>query len=387
MTPSPLEQPLSIGSMTVRNRIVMSPMTRGYSPGGTPTDDVAQYYLRRAQGGAGLLITEAVGIDHPSAVGDAGLGENHIPMIYGEAALAGWRKTVDAVHAAGGKIIPQLWHQGVMRIPGTGPVPQAPTIGPSGVWGPVGMTSLEASKIPADQRLGEALTDEEIQDVIDSFVRAAVAAVSAGFDGVALHGGHGYLLDNFLWAGTNLRDDRWGGDRRRRAEVPAEIVRSIRRELGQALPIFFRFSQWKQQDYRAKLADTPDELADVLQPLADAGVDVFDASVRYFDTPAFAGSDLGLAGWAKTLTGKMSMTVGGIGINKDTGVANHKGAPSVEDVKATNNLDRVIRRFERDEFDLVAVGRALIGDPDWTRKALRGEQPEPYHPRHLDSLL
>jgi 2,4-dienoyl-CoA reductase-like NADH-dependent reductase (Old Yellow Enzyme family) len=387
MTPSPLEQPLSIGSMTVRNRIVMSPMTRGYSPGGAPTDDVAQYYLRRAQGGAGLLITEAVGIDHPSAVGDAGLGENHIPMIYGEAALAGWRKTVDAVHAAGGKIIPQLWHQGVMRIPGTGPVPQAPTIGPSGVWGPVGMTSLEASKIPTDQRLGEALTDEEIQDVIDSFVRAAVAAVSAGFDGVALHGGHGYLLDNFLWAGTNLRDDRWGGDRRRRAEVPAEIVRSIRRELGQELPIFFRFSQWKQQDYRAKLADTPDELADVLQPLADAGVDVFDASVRYFDTPAFAGSDLGLAGWAKTLTGKMSMTVGGTGINKDTGVANHKGAPSVEDVKATNNLDRVIRRFERDEFDLVAVGRALIGDPDWTRKALRGEQPEPYHPRHLDSLL
>jgi len=382
-----LNQPLTIGTTTLRNRIVMSPMTRGYSPDGAPTDAVAQYYARRALGGAGLLITEGVGIDHPSALGDAGLGEDHIPVMFGDAALRGWKHVVDRVHAAGGRIIPQLWHQGVMRIPGTGPVPDAPTIGPSGIWGPLGITSLDAGKIPQNPVLGRALTDEQVEDIIQSFALAAVSAASVGFDGIALHGGHGYLLDNFLWSGTNTRDDRWGGDRKRRSEIVVQIVRQVRQSIDGPLPIFFRFSQWKQQDYRAKLAETPGELEEVLGPLADAGVDVFDASVRYFDTPAFPGSELNLAGWAKKLTGKFSMTVGGVGINKDTGVPNHKArSDAASDVKASDNLDLVARRFERGEFDLVAVGRAMIGDPDWARKALSGVLPEAYHPRHLDSL-
>jgi 2,4-dienoyl-CoA reductase-like NADH-dependent reductase (Old Yellow Enzyme family) len=382
-----LNQPLSIGTTTLCNRIVMAPMTRGYSPDGVPSEAVAQYYERRALGGAGLLITEAVGIDHPSAVGDAGLGEDHIPMMFGDAPLRGWKLVVDRVHAAGGCIIPQLWHQGVMRIAGTGPVPDAPTIGPSGFWGPLGFTSMDKDKIPQNPVLGRPLTDEEIDDVIQSFVRSAIAAASVGFDGIALHGGHGYLLDNFLWSGTNIRDDRWGGDRKRRSEIVVQIVREIRQSIAGPLPIFFRFSQWKQQDYRAKLAETPEELEEVLGPLADAGVDVFDASVRYFDTPAFPGSELNLAGWAKKLTGKLSMTVGGVGINKDTGVPNHKAGPqATSDVKASDNLKLVVRRFERGEFDLVAVGRAMIGDPDWARKALGGVLPEAYHPSHLDSL-
>lgn len=382
-----LLHPLTIGGVTMRNRIVMSPMTRGRSPNGVPTDDVAQYYARRAAGGVGLIITEGVGVDHPSALGDAGLGENDIPHMFGEAPLQGWKRTVDAVHAAGGKIVPQLWHQGVMRVAGTGPVPHAPTIGPSGIWGPVGTTTLDTDKIPENQRLGEALTNGEVLDIIQSFIDAAAAAVSVGFDGIALHGGHGYLLDNFLWQGTNIREDRWGGDRRRRSEAIVHMVGGIRAVIGDRLPIIFRFSQWKQQDYRAKLAQTPNELEEILVPLAEAGVDVFDASVRYFDTPAFAGSDMGLAGWAKKLTGKLSMTVGGVGINKDTGLPNSKAhEAAVSGVAAFDNLDLVARRFERGEFDLVAVGRALIGDPDWTRKALSGEVPRAYDPGDLNRL-
>lgn len=375
-----LNKPLTIRGATLPNRMVMSPMTRGFCPGGAPTAQVRDYYSRRAAGGFGLIITEAVGIDHPSALGDAGLGEDDIPVLHGDAPLAGWRSVVDAVHAAGGKIVPQLWHQGVMRIPGTGPHPEAPTIGPSGLWGPSGRTtSIDAAKIPSDPKIGQPMTDADIEAVIEAHVRSARNAILAGFDGIAIHGGHGYLIDTFLWDETNQRTDRWGGSRSQRSAFGVEIVRRIRVAIGPDLPIFFRFSQWKQQDFRAQLGATPQELEEVLCPLADAGVDVFDASVRYFDRPAFAGSDLSLAGWARKLTGKHSMAVGGVGLNK--GMYDSKS-----DVAVVDNVDAVIKRFETGEFDLVAVGRAAIGDPNWARKAIAGEAAEPFDPDSVSAL-
>lgn len=342
---------------------------------------MANYYARRAAGGVGLIITEAVGVDHPGALGDAGLGEDHIPVLHGEAALDGWKAVVDTVHAHGAKIVPQLWHQGAMRLPGTGPFPDAPVMTPSGVWGPLGRTtSILASKIPSDPEIGAPMTENDIEAALDAFARCAANAAAIGFDGIAIHGGHGYLIDNFLWEETNLRDDRWGGDRARRSAFPAELVRRIRAAIGPDLPIFFRFSDWKQQDFRARLAENPEELAEVLCPLAEAGVDVFDASVRYFDKAAYPGSQMNLAGWAKQVTGKLSMAVGGIGVNKgmfdgDQGVA------------ATDNIGLLLARFERGEFDLVAAGRVLIGDATWPQRLARKEQPEPFDPATLDRLF
>jgi len=367
-----LFNPLDIRGMTLRNRIVMSPMTRGFCPDGVPTDDVVAYYSRRAEGGAGLIITEGVAVDHPAALGDAGLGENNIPLLCGDFPVAGWRKVTAAVHAHGAKIIPQLWHQGAMRKPGTGPNPHVASVSPSGIWGPLGrMTAIDSASIPTNPVIGQPMSDEDIEDAISAFVRCAVSAVAAGFDGIALHGGHGYLIDNFLWEGTNQRDDRWGGNRSRRSEFPAEIVRRIRREIGDELPIFFRFSQWKQQDFRATLADNPEELREVLQPLADAGVDVFDASVRYYNKAAFADAPESLAGWAKKVTGKMSMAVGGIGINQ--GMYDRDKASSV-----VSDFAPLLERFRNCEFDLVAVGRAIIGDPHWANKFRTDEVPTPY---------
>lgn len=381
MSTSTLASPLKIRRLETKNRIAMSPMTRGFCPDGVPTEEVANYYGRRADGGCGLIITEAVGVDHPSALGDAGLGEDSIPVLHGEVAIAGWRRVVERAHRAGTAIVPQLWHQGVMRRPGTGPFPDAPTLGPSGYWGPLGrMTSIDANKIPADPHFGPPMTEAEIESVIEAFVRSAQGAVAAGFDGIALHGGHGYLLDNFLWAETNLRTDRWGGGRRQRTEFSAEIVRRIRRAVGPDLPIFFRFSNWKQQDFKAELASNPTELEELLTPLVDAGVDVFDASVRYFDRPAFADSELNLAGWAKKVTGKMAIAVGGVGVNKGMYDSN-------SGVAAVDNLERVIARLDRGEFDLVAVGRALLGDPAWAKKALAGEAAEPFNENVLAQLI
>lgn len=368
----PLYQPLTIRGMTVCNRIVMAPMTRGFSPDGVPGDDVAAYYRRRAAGHCGLIITEGVAVDHPAAMGDAGLDEKDVPYLAGERPLAGWRKVVEGVHAEGGRIIAQLWHQGVLRKPGTGPNPDVATVSPSGFWGPLGrMTSVMPESIPADPVIGRPMTENEIEAAIEAFVRCARNAIAVGFDGVALHGAHGYLIDNFLWEGTNLRDDRWGGDRKRRGAFAVEIVRRIRAAIGEDYPIFFRFSQWKQQDFKATLADTPEELAEVLCPLADAGVDVFDASVRYFNRHAFDGSPLSLAGWAKKVTGKYAMAVGGVGINQ--GVYD-----TAKKAEVVDNVELALNRFEAGEFDLIAVGRAMLGDANWARKARAGEDIRAY---------
>ena len=378
----PLLHPLTIRGMTIANRLAMAPMTRSFCPNALPDDNVVGYYRRRAEGEAGLIVTEAIGPDHPSAVGDTGLGETDLPIFNGQAAVAGWRKVVDAVHGAGGKIIPQLWHQGPMRMPGSKPFVDAVAFSPSGHYGDPAKAAdyyVEKAKILAQPT--PIPTDEEVADVIESFGRAADQAVEAGFDGLALHGAHGYLIDSFLWGETNRRTDRWGGDAVQRTAFAVELIKRCRRALGEDLPLIFRFSQWKQQDFRAKLAETPEELEKILGPLADAGVDLFDASVRYFNTPAFKGSDLTLAGWAKKLTGKFSGAVGGIGFNKGM-----YDTLSNSETSGSNNLPLVVKRFEAGEFDLVSVGRALLHDPYWVRKARLGEELPPFDPESLNRL-
>jgi 2,4-dienoyl-CoA reductase-like NADH-dependent reductase (Old Yellow Enzyme family) len=366
-THNPLFAPFDLGSLHLRNRFVMSPMTRNFSPDGVPGEDVAAYYRRRAEADVGLIISEGIGIDHPAAVGSGSMGEHDIPLLHGEAPVAGWRRVVEQVHDAGGRIMPQLWHMGPIRLKGTGPFPEAASSRPSGVWGPVTGAAMPQAYLDAVAVETLPLTDSEIGDIIAGYARSAANAHQIGCDGVAIHGAHGYLIDSFLWSSTNLRKDRWGGDLERRSAFAAEVVRAIRAATAPDFPIMFRFSQWKLQDYAASNAGTPDELEALLGPISDAGVDIFDASTRIFSTPAFEGSDMALAGWARKLTGKPSMTVGGVGLSKDL------QSSFVEETHAVNNLAAVAERFERGEFDLVAVGRALLMDPQWVRKARSGE--------------
>jgi 2,4-dienoyl-CoA reductase-like NADH-dependent reductase (Old Yellow Enzyme family) len=364
----PLFAPLPVRSLRLANRIVMSPMTRGFSPGGVPGPDVAAYYRRRAEGETGLIITEGVGIDHPSALGNAGLGEDSIPVLHGTAALAGWRRVVDEVHAAGGRIFPQLWHMGVMKLAGTGAHPDAQPCRPSGIWGPRGRTnSLDPAYAEQAYVPTAAMSEQDIADVIAAYARSAANARALGFDGIALHGGHGYMIDNFLWQETNRRDDDWGGDRKRRSRFAAEVVRAIRAKLGSELPVSLRFSQWKQQDFKARLAQTPQELEEVLGPIADAGCDIFEASVRYYNRAEFEGSPMNLAGWAKKLTGKLTMAVGGVGLN-----LGYYDSIAGKTADAVVDFDPLMERFGRGEFDLVEVGRALLHDAGWTRKLRTG---------------
>ena len=344
----PLFSSFSCKTLELPNRFVMSPMTRQFSPGGIPGENVAEYYARRAAGEVGLIVTEGIGVDHPSAIGEGSMGEKDIPVLHGAAALHGWRNVVDRVHQAGGRIVPQLWHMGAVRKDAIPPHPEARSLHPG--------------------NMGE----DDIADVIAAFARSAANAKEVGFDGIALHGAHGYLLDSFMWHQMNGRDDDWGGDLARRTRFPVKVVEAVREAVGPDMPIIFRISQWKLQDYDAQLADTPEGIGTVVQALAEAGVDIFDVSTRVFSRPAFAGSDMGLAGWIRRLSGRPTMTVGGIGFDKEL------AASFTQQTTVLDNLDEVVRRFEAGEFDLVAIGRALLMDPQWVEKAKEGKAFKPF---------
>ncbi len=361
-----LFKPWQHGSLALSSRIVMAPMTRSKSPGGVPGADVAAYYRRRAENAVGLIITEGTVVPHPASANDP-----NVPHFYGDAALAGWKHVADEVHAAGGKIMPQLWHVGSVRRAGQEPNPEAKPVSASGLFRP-------------GKQVSEPMTESEIADVIAAFATAAASAQRLGFDGIEIHGAHGYLVDQFFWDGTNVRTDAWGGDAMRRAHFAAEIVKACRRATAANFPIVLRYSQWKQQQYEAKLATTPSELANILAPLADAGVDIFHASNRRFWEPEFDGSDMNLAGWTKKLTGKPVITVGSVGLDTDfLQTFGTKGA----DVDPAH-LDRLMAMIDAGEVDLVGVGRMLIADPAWAAKLRDGRQAEfkPYSREALATL-
>jgi 2,4-dienoyl-CoA reductase-like NADH-dependent reductase (Old Yellow Enzyme family) len=343
-----LFQPFACKSLHLPNRIVMAPMTRLFSPDGIPTQAVADYYRRRAEGDVGLIVTEGTVIDRPAARNDP-----NIPLFYG-AALEVWQAVVDQVHAAGGRIAPQIWHVGGAA-------------NPSKPWQPQGGLESPSGFIGADTPTGRVMSEEDIADTIAGFGRAAAAARRIGFDAVEIHAAHGYLIDQFFWAHTNRRTDHWGGaSLAERSRFAIAVVKAMRAELGPDLPLILRVSQWKQQNYRARLAETPDELRQWLEPLAEAGIDIFHCSQRRYWEPEFAGSDLNFAGWAKKVTGKPTITVGSVGLSGEfLGAFRGEGAQPA-------GFDDVIRRLEREEFDLVAVGRALLTDWEWPIKVRDG---------------
>ncbi|GAB6988564.1 NADH:flavin oxidoreductase [Paenibacillus pini] len=325
----PLFKSFELGNLKLSNRIVMAPMTRQFSKDGVPGADVASYYRRRAENGVGLIVTEGTVIKHPDAS-----NQDNVPHFYGEAALNGWANVLSEVHEAGGRIIPQLWHMGAR--------------------GHVGDYS-----------------EAEIADIIQAFAQAASEAKRLGFDGIELHGAHGYLIDQFFWEKTNPRTDRYGGNMLARTRFAVEVIEACRQAVGPDFPIVLRLSQWKSSDYTAKLAETPAQLEQFLAPLVDAGVDIFHCSTRRFWEPEFESSDLNFAGWTKKLTGKPTITVGSVGLDGDFMSLFTEG-------KGANNVgfDGLIQKLEREEFDLVAIGRALLVDPAWVTKIRDGRTDE-----------
>ncbi len=362
----PLLAPVSVAGLDLRNRIAMAPMTRERSPGGVPGADVAAYYRRRAEGGVGLIITEGTAPDAQGAFGA------DVPRFYGEDALAGWRGVVDAVHGAGAKIVPQIWHVGAFD---PGVIGMAESLSGVGRISPSGLAA-------PDRALGRAMTLADVDTTIAAFAEAAGNAKTLGFDGVELHGAHGYLIDQFLWAGTNRREDAYAhADRTRFA---CELIAACRARVGADFPILLRLSQWKQLDHNARLADDPAALDQLVGPLAAAGVDMFHCSTRRFWEPAFDSAPWTLSGWVRRLSGRPTILVGSVTLRTDFKAPDGKIFAAADE----DDVSRLEALLERGEFDLVAIGRALIANPDWPRLLAEGRLAEmrPFERAMLDVL-
>jgi 2,4-dienoyl-CoA reductase-like NADH-dependent reductase (Old Yellow Enzyme family) len=249
----------------------------------------------------------------------------------------------------------QLWHEGALRDDRDGW-----SLSPSGIAYP-------------GLRRGRPATLAELAELKEAYVRSALLARKAGAVGIEVHCAHGYLLDQFLWAHTNLREDGYGGERiADRVRFPAVIVAAIRAVCGDAFLISVRFSQWKEHDYSARVAQTPGELTDMAAILRAAGADMLHASTRRFWTPAWPDIDgRSLAGWTKAVGGLPTITVGSVGLNKD--VMESFTTEGEASTTAPASMAKLAALFSRGEFDLVSVGRSLIGDPDWVRKVASGD--------------
>lgn len=221
MTDQILFQRYTLGSIELSNRVVMAPLTRNRA--GTdlvPSEHAALYYSQRAT--AGLLITEATQVSAQAQ------GYQDTPGLYTQQQIEGWRKVTDAVHAKGGRIFVQLWHVG--RISHVDLHPQgASPVAPSAIRA---KTQTFVNNGFADVSQPRALETAELPGIVEDFRQAAANAISAGFDGVEIHGANGYLLDQFIRDGANARNDAYGGTVENRARLLLDVTEAVAKEIG-----------------------------------------------------------------------------------------------------------------------------------------------------------
>jgi len=353
--------PQRLGSLTLRNRFVMPGMQRGFMSDGSPTPKMVEYMRRCAAGGVGLIISESTSPDHPSAYWQPIMGRLE------PGTLAAWRPVVQAVHGEGAGFLLQLWHPGSMRKVAEGhPLAGYPALSPSGL-------------IQAGRPHGRAMTRQDLQELKLAYVRAAQQAQELGADGVEVHSAHGYLLDQFLWAETNQRDDEYGGRTlAERARYSAEIVAAIRAAVGPDFVISYRFSQFKEVDYGAVVAVSPKDLGEMLTLLRGRGVDLFNVSSRRFHKPEWPQSEhpeFTIAEWVKSMTDAVVMTCGSVGVNVEM-FANLFDDEEPSELTLERDLQFLAQRVRRGTLDLVGVGRMHIANNDFVSKVREGRYRE-----------
>ncbi len=337
-----LFSPLTIGTLTLPNRIVMAPLTRNRAaPGDVPQALNVEYYEQRAS--AGLIISEG------TQVSPEGQGYLATPGIYSPEQVAGWKKVTEAVHAKSGRIFAQLWHVG--RVSHTSLQPNGqPPVGPSAI---TAKTKVFTKNGFTDASAPRALETSEIARVVEDFRLAAENAKAAGFDGIELHGANGYLIDQFLRDGSNKRTDQYGGSLENRTRLLAEILAALT-SVFPATRVGVRFSPF------SNFGDMSDS-----NPMA-----TFSAAIE-------RANDAGL--------GYVHMIEGDTGASRslpagaDLGVLRKlvKGA-----YLANNIYDResAIEAVDTGAADLVAFGRLFIANPDLVERLKRNaplNEPQP----------
>lgn len=325
---SVLFSPAKIGSLELRNRIVMTPMHLGYSPKGEVNDQLIEFYRARARGGAALIIVGGCGIDKiGNALGMTQLDEDRY--------IPGLRKLVDAVHAEGAKIVPQLYQAGrYAHSAMTGHPSVAPSPIPSRL---TGQTPVE-------------LTQEMISEIIGSFVSAAKRAQAAGFDGVEILASAGYLICQFLSPLTNQRTDKYGGDLQARMRFGLEVVEAVRTAVGPEYPIIVRVAG---NDFMPG-SNTNSESQIFCQALEKAGVNAINVT----------------GGWHETPVPQLTMNVPpGAYSYLANGIKQVVSIPVIA-CNRINTPDLAEQILQEGKADFVGLARPLLADAEFPNKAM-----------------
>jgi 2,4-dienoyl-CoA reductase-like NADH-dependent reductase (Old Yellow Enzyme family) len=341
-----LFEPYKLKNLNLRNRVVMAPMTRNQSPGGIPTNEVVAYYSRRAKAEVGLIITEGIEVSH-----EASSAYPNVPRLDTKDAREGWKRVVNGIKENNGSVVAQLWHCGGFRKLGMQPNPEVPGHTASGLVKP-------------GKKVAHEMTLEDIKQTINAYASDAKYCEEIGFDGVEIHGAHGYLIDNFFWEGTNIRDDSYGGSIEKRSQFVSEIIQAVRSNISQEFIVGLRFSQWKQHDFEAKLAHSTDDLKKVLLSPVESGLDYLHSSMRRFWESEFEGSQENLAYWTKKISNIPTIGVGSVGLDSDFIDMTAPSKPA--------SIDKAIDDISKEKYDLLAVGRALLSDHEWVLKMKEG---------------
>ena len=341
-----LFEPYKLKNINLRNRVVMAPMTRNQSPGGIPTNEVVAYYSRRAKAEVGLIITEGIEVSH-----EASSAYPDVPRLDTKEAREGWKRVVNGIKENGGSVIAQLWHCGGFRKLGMQPNPEVPGHTASGLVKP-------------GKKVAHEMTLNDIKETIDAYASDAKICEEIGFDGVEIHGAHGYLIDNFFWSGTNIREDEYGGSIENRSQFVSDIIKSVRENVSENFIVGLRFSQWKQHDFEAKLASNPEELKTILTSPVESGLDYLHSSMRRFWESEFENSEENLAYWTKKISNIPTIGVGSVGLDSDFIDMTAPATPT--------SIDKVIEDISNGKYDLIAVGRALLSDHEWVIKMKEG---------------
>ncbi|MDQ0418879.1 N-ethylmaleimide reductase [Croceifilum oryzae] len=345
-----LFDPIQVGSWSLRNRIAMAPMTRCFANDetGVVGSEVVEYYRKRAADGIGLIITEGIVIS-PRAKGNPG-----VPGIYTKEQIGSWKPVTEAVHKEGGTIIAQIWHVGRMshhELAG-GQMPQAPSaIAAKG--------DVPRFRKPYDTP--EEMTLEDIQEVINQYAQAAKNAVEAGFDGVEIHGAHGYLIDQFTYEFANKRIDQYGGDLKKRLTFMKEVVQAVIEAVG-ADKTLLRFSAFKG-DNPAYMWDNPEEAVKTfVEMFKEVGLTMIHPSTMDYTRVISDGKNF------HQLVRKYWD-----GIMVGVGSLNPKEAE---------------KSLQEGTIDVAAFGRPLIANPDFVHRLKQGESFVEYDAKvHLPTLV
>lgn len=352
-TSSQLFTPLEIGELTLHNRVVVAPMTRvSAAADGRATRQMAEYYSAFAAGGFSLVITEGIYTDK-----EYSQGYKFQPGMTDEAQRDAWCSVVSSVHRHGGRIFAQLMHAGALSQ--WNPY-QSGTRGPSAVKPKGQQMTIYHGR--GDYASPDAMSEQEISTAVNGFAMAAAAAREAGFDGVEIHGANGYLLDQFLTEGVNLRTDRYGGDIERRLRLIVQAVEAVRSAIGPKLVLGVRISQGKVNDFRHKWSGGEETAAVVFGSLGNLLIDFIHTTEFEAWKPAF-GTGPSLAALARKYSMKPVLANGSL-----------------------QHPEQAIGMLERGEADFISLGRGALMHADWPRRVQENARIDEFEPGMLTPI-